>query len=120
MLCWKMYRAPTRSLLVSCTSTRPVNSRSLKKEGGLRSIGANSIGAVVIPSDTTTVLAPTPLESVVMCGLPAAIAYGPIALKAATAEFPGKAASNCVKPFAVGVNAEPEDAGLPAEGTRLK
>src|SRR5713226_2911847 len=105
-----IYRAPTRSLLLTWTSTRPVNSRSLNKLGGLRSMGANSTGADVTPSETTNVfVAP------VVRGAPAATVYGPMAFNAATARFPGKAASNCPKPLGVGVRAVPELWGLPAD-----
>ncbi len=116
MLCWKMYRAPIRSLLVIWTSTLPVNSRSLNSAGTLRVIGAKSMVAVLVPSETANFWILVESE---IWGFPAFTAYGPIAFKAATAGLPGNAAANWVRPFGVGVRVEDVE-GEPAERCRSK
>src|SRR6266581_468548 len=109
-----MYREPSRSLLVICRSTLPVNSRSLNRAGTLRVIGAKSMVAVVAPSVTTVgVTLPE------ICGLPTFTEYGPMAFNAATARLPGNAAANWVRPFGVGVIVVVVE-GEPAERSRSK
>src|SRR6266581_58761 len=123
-----MYREPSRSLLVTCRSTLPVNSRSLNSDGTLRVIGAKSIVAVVVPSVTTSEqTGPFPATNPAgqglvfpeIWGFPAFTAYGPMAFNAATARLPGNAAANWVRPFGVGVNVVVVE-GEPAERSRSK